>query len=167
MYCKYCGNEIKEGKFCSNCGKNIDEKIINKEEVNYNCNDEINSNNVNNGLTFKERYWLEAYRDNYAFTRNTIKRKGIKIYKNYKLNTGVKNPSKIVAGILAIIFGNLGIHRFYLGYYLYGATYLVLTLICAILGFDKLIFTLCCLSWIDAYRIFTGKLKNVDGKELK
>ena len=162
MYCKYCGNEIKEGNFCSKCGNRINENITNKETINTN-----NNNSVGGGLTFKERYWLEVYRDNFMSARETMKRKGIKVDENYKLNTGAKHPSKIVAGGLAIILGNLGIQKFYLGYYLYGATYLILTLIFAILGFDKLIFALCCLGWIDAYRIFTDRLKNVDNKELK
>lgn len=161
MYCKHCGNEIKEGNFCSKCGNRINENMTNKETVN------TNSNKVSSGLTFKERYWLEVYRDNFMSARETIKRKGIKVDENYKLNTGAKNPSKIVAGVLAIIFGNLGVQKFYLGYYLYGGTYLVLTLIFAILGFDKLIFALVLMGWIDAYRIFTGKLKNIDGRELK
>ena len=161
MYCKHCGNEIKEGRFCSKCGNRIDENTANEETVN------ANGNNISGGLTFKERYWLEVYRDNFMSARERIKRRGIKVDENYKLNTIAKNPSKIVAGVLAIIFGNLGIHRFYLGYYLYGGLYLVLTLVFAVLGFDKLIFALCCLGWIDAYRIFTGRLKNVDNKELE
>lgn len=58
-------------------------------------------------------------------------------------------------------------HRFYLEYYLYSALYLALTLVFAILGFDKLIFALLCLECTDTYRIFTNKLKNVNEKELK
>lgn len=162
MYCRECGTKIEGGRFCPNCGKKVIDDIDGKEEKTY-------SSNINrtNSLSFKDRYWLEVYRDNFMSSRESIKRKGIKVDENYKLNTGVKNPSKIVAGVLAIIFGNLGIQKIYLGYYLYGTTYLALTLIFAILGFDKLIFALCLLGWIDAYRIFTGKLKNVDGKELK
>lgn len=162
MYCRECGTKIEEGRFCPNCGKKVIDDTSGKEDTAYSANI-----NRTNGLTFKERYWLEVYRDNFMSSRETIERKGIKIDENYKFDTGAKHPSKIIAGVLAILVGNLGLHRFYLGYYLYGGLYLGLTLIFSILGFDKLIFAVCVLGWIDAYRIFTNKLKNVDEKELR
>lgn len=158
MYCRECGAKIEVGKFCLNCGKKVIDDVSSKENT---------TAIVNNSLSFKDRYWLEVYRDNFMSSRETIERKGIKINENYKFNTGAKHPSKIIAGVLAILVGNLGLHRVYLGYYLYGGLYLGLTLIFAILGFDKLIFGVGVLGWVDAYRIFTNKLKNVDEKELR
>lgn len=162
MYCRECGTKIEGGTFCPNCGKKVIDDTSGKEEKAY-------SSNINrtNRLTFKERYWLEVYRDNFMLSRETIERKGIKIDENYKFDTGAKHPSKIIAEVLGTLFGNLGLHRFYLGYYLYGGLYLALTLIFAILGFDKLILAVYFLGWIDVYRIFNNKLKNVDEKELR
>lgn len=159
MYCKECGSKIESGKFCPNCG--IETVNSSNDEV------DVSEMGTKNGITLKERYWLEAYRDNFASTRETIKRKGIKIDKDYKFNTGARNPSKIIEAVLAILLGNVGLHRFYLGYYVYGVLYLAATIILAVLGLDKLIIGIYALGLLDTYRVVTNKLKNIDGKEVK
>lgn len=73
--------------------------------------------------------------------------------------------NKIATGVLALIFGSLGIHRFYLGYKGQGIALLVLW----ILGF--LTFGLTWLvtgiwALVDAIRAFTGDLKDADGNDL-
>ncbi len=45
-----------------------------------------------------------------------------------------KPKSKVIAGVLAIILGQLGIHKFYLGYNKAGIIQLVASLVLAILG---------------------------------
>lgn len=69
--------------------------------------------------------------------------------------TGLSDKSKMIAGLLALFAGNLGIHRFYLGY-----TGLGIAMICCCGG---------CGIWslIDAIMIFTDKVKDSDGRTLK
>lgn len=55
---------------------------------------------------------------------------------NFK-NTGMESTQenkKVVAGILAILLGALGIHKFYLGYSKEGIIQLILGLLCGIGG---------------------------------
>lgn len=72
-----------------------------------------------------------------------------------KTPEGVSERSKMVAGLLAIFLGSLGVHRFYLGY-----TGLGIAMICCCGGFGV---------WqlIDAIMIFTDKLPDADGRPLK
>lgn len=49
------------------------------------------------------------------------------------------SPSKVVAGILAILIGGLGIHKFYLGYTKEGILQIVASLFCGIGGIIALI----------------------------
>ena len=46
---------------------------------------------------------------------------------------------KLVAGILAILLGGFGIHKFYLGYTMAGVVQIVLTFLCGIGGIVGLI----------------------------
>lgn len=66
----------------------------------------------------------------------------------FNLNTNFKNKTmentqsenkKIAAGILAILLGTLGIHKFYLGYSKEGIIQLILGLLCGIGGLIGLI----------------------------
>lgn len=45
-----------------------------------------------------------------------------------------KNKSKIIAGLLGIFFGFLGIHRFYLGYKEIGTLQIVVTILTCFVG---------------------------------
>lgn len=72
-----------------------------------------------------------------------------------KTPEGVSDKSKLVAGLLAIFLGSVGVHRFYLGY-----TGLGIAMICCCGG---------CGWWqlFDVIMIFTGKLPDADGRPLK
>lgn len=51
-----------------------------------------------------------------------------------KFNSQEVNQKKIVAGVLAILLGVFGAHKFYLGYTKEGATILVITIVIYIIG---------------------------------
>jgi hypothetical protein len=75
-----------------------------------------------------------------------------------------RNKSKMTAGLLAIILGALGVHRFYLGYRVIGAIMLLVTV--ASLGRLAII----TVPWglVEGILIFTGKWKKDKyGEELK
>jgi len=69
----------------------------------------------------------------------------------------LSHRSKIVAGILGLIFGWLGVHRFYLGYTGIGLIQLLLscTGISAIWGF------------VEGIIILTGGMQDAEGRELR
>ena len=75
--------------------------------------------------------------------------------------------SKVAAGVLAILLGQLGIHNFYLGY----TTKAVIQLVCTLLGillsiiFVGIFIVMGISIWaiVEGIMILTGKI-NVDGK---
>ena len=68
---------------------------------------------------------------------------------------GVSDKSKMVAGLLALFLGNMGVGRFYLGYTGLGVAQL---LTCGGCGWWSL---------IDAIMIFTDKVPDAQGRKLK
>lgn len=79
-------------------------------------------------------------------------------------NSVAGSKNKIVAGILALLLGNLGIHNFYLGYTKKGLTQLLVSLLLS----WTVIAPLVILVWVicEAIQIFTGKINDADGKPL-
>ncbi len=77
-------------------------------------------------------------------------------------NQKIVNPeskSKLVAGLLAIFVGTLGIHNFYLGYTSKGICQLLITLLsCGLFAVGVMIWSL-----IEGINILTGKI-SVDAK---
>lgn len=82
-----------------------------------------------------------------------------------KDSTNNNNTSKIIAGLLAIFVGSLGIHRFYLGYNQIGIIQLGLFLVGALI-FPVVILVPFVWGIVDTVMIFTNKLTNVNGQEL-
>lgn len=72
--------------------------------------------------------------------------------------------SKIVAAVLAFMFGSLGIHNFYLGYIGKGVTQLLLTII----GWIIIIGPILSIVWsiIEFVMILTGTLDDANGNKL-
>jgi TM2 domain-containing membrane protein YozV len=72
---------------------------------------------------------------------------------------GYSQRRKLVAGLLGIFFGSLGVHRFYLGYVGIGLLQIIVTLatggIGGIWGF------------IEGILCLTGNLRDVDGRPLR
>lgn len=67
--------------------------------------------------------------------------------------------SKLVAGLLGIFVGTLGIHNFYLGYTKKGTTQLLLT----VLSLGLLSFISAILGFVEGIQILIGTI-NVDGE---
>ncbi|AVQ37754.1 hypothetical protein C7M56_03275 [Clostridium botulinum] len=152
MYCRQCGEKITNEKavicikcgantgqgnnFCSECGAEVKNKDA---EVCLNCGVRLKGSNNN-------------------FTNQ------IKNITNSKGNS-YGNNNKMMAGLLAIFLGAVGIHRFYLGYKEIGFIQVGL-FIAALILLAPVIWV--CWIWaiIDAVQIFTGKLHNANGTEL-
>ena len=67
--------------------------------------------------------------------------------------------SRVAAGVLALIFGSLGIHNFYLGYTGKGVAQLLITLI----SFGTLSFISTVWGFVDGIKLLCGKI-NRDAK---
>lgn len=96
--------------FCRNCGKEIDEKA----EVCVKCGVKPLTSKMycqNCGAETKENQVV-------------CPECGVKLKSSIK-----PDKSKVVAGLLAIFLGSLGIHKFYLGYNVSGIVMLLITLI--------------------------------------
>lgn len=130
MYCRNCGTQYssEQAVICVKCGvqKGVGNRYC------WNCGSEVNPNSavcINCGVALE--------------------------------NTSVTNPnskqkSKIIAGLLAIFFGSLGVHNFYLGQTGKGIIHLVLTIVGALLFAGPFISEVWAL--IEAIYIFTGKI---------
>lgn len=74
------------------------------------------------------------------------------------------NKSKLVAGLLGILFGSLGVHNFYLGYTGKGIAQLLLTL----LSFGLLFIVSYVWGLVEGIMILTGSIEtDAKGNELK
>lgn len=118
MFCRNCGKEMDDKAYvCVNCG-------VKKNHGNKYCN---NCGNATEEMA--------------QFCTNC----GVKLSKPLLGNDTGK--SKILAGLLGIFFGGLGVHRFYLGYTGMGILQLILTFItcgfASIWGFIEGILILC------------------------
>ena len=73
MYCKKCGTDAGDAKFCPNCGESIEDE-------------------AKGGIT---------------------------------IEPGQRTVNKIAYGVIAILIGDFGIHRFYAGRWVSGSLYIV------------------------------------------
>lgn len=142
MFCKNCGNEINDNAaVCLTCGA---AKGTGKGFC-ANCGNAINENAavcLNCGAN--------------------ISNKG---------GSGqVGDKQKVVAGLLAIFLGHLGIHWFYLGFKEKAIINIVLTVVSAILCFIGIGILAFIGVWVYnivvAVQIFTGKQKDANGNDL-
>lgn len=142
MYCKNCGSEMNENAaVCLTCGA---AKNTGKGFC-ANCGNTVNENAavcLNCGAN--------------------ISNKG---------GSGqVGDKQKIVAGLLAIFLGHLGIHWFYLGFKQKGIINIILTVVSAALCFIGIGIIGFIGVWVYnivvAVQIFTGKQKDVNGNDL-
>ena len=79
-----------------------------------------------------------------------------------KSSVAKEGKSKIVAGLLGIFLGGLGVHNFYLGYTGKGVAQLLLS----ILSFGLLAFVSSIWGLIEGVQILMGKITDADGNEL-
>lgn len=120
--CKSCGNEVREyDTVCEKCGQLIEKNSYENTSAN-------NSDNSNSTYT-------QAYNSIYNNPNSDNNFNQSKTYVPKNNNVGFKKPkSKIVAGILGILVGGLGIHRFYLGYIGIGIVQIVVSILTCGLG---------------------------------
>ncbi len=79
-------------------------------------------------------------------------------------NAMVGSKNKIVAGVFALLLGNLGIHNFYLGYTKKGITQLLVSLLLS----WTIVAPIIIFVWViyEAVQIFLGNINDADGKPL-
>lgn len=151
MYCKQCGQVFTNDKavICVKCGTNKGQgnnycqecgtEVKNKEaDVCLNCG--VRLKGGINSLTGQ--------------LKNSAKSSG-----------SDTNNSKILAAILALFLGGIGLHRFYLGYKEIGFIQLGI-FIGGILLFTPIAFISSIWALVDLVQIILGKLNNVNGTEL-
>lgn len=123
MYCRNCGNVLPlNGDICPNCG------VPKGDGTHFcpNCDAHIEANmsfcaacgcplmGQSNGSAG----YGQSYSQNTAYAQS-----------GYPPQTGYQPRSRVVAGVLGILLGSLGIHNFYLGFTSRGLTQLLVTLI--------------------------------------
>ena len=97
---------------------------------------------------------------------------GVRVRKDNSVNNDSSAKSKIAAGLLALFFGNLGVHNFYLGYTGKAVTQLLLTilgipLVFVLIGFPMVVGS-AIWAFVEAIMIFTGSInKDANGNLLK
>lgn len=115
MTCKNCGAVLKEGiKFCNKCGS----KLISSSNVTVNQNSEKNNTvsmyHIDNSLEFQKS--KDAISVAETPSSESIEPEILaETSPAPEQKTSLKPKNKILAGILAILFGYAGIHWFYLG----------------------------------------------------
>lgn len=149
MYCKQCGEVLTNEKavICVKCGTNRGQGDNYCQE----CGMEVKNKSADICLSCGVR--LKGGINNIT---NQIKNAS-------KSTSG--NNNKILAIILALVLGGLGIHRFYLGYKEIGFIQLGI-FIGGILLFTPIILISNIWALVDLVQIILGKLKNSDGTEL-
>lgn len=146
MYCRNCGSEMADNAaICVKCG------VAKDTAANYcpNCGSETNEMAavcVKCGVALKK-------------TKGSASGTGT-----------VGEKSKVVAGLLAIFLGNIGLHEFYLGNKQKAIYKIVATVACLLLVFIGVgiigFFATWAWNIYDAVMIFMGKRTDADGNEL-
>ena len=139
MYCRDCGQIISNDSLrCTNCGtrKGLGDNYC------YRCGSRIKSNSI-----------------------EVCEFCGAKLNNNIdELNIKIKN--KLLAGLLALFLGGMGIHRFYLGYIKIGIVQLSLWVLGYFTGgITWVIVQIWAL--IESILIFLGKIKDSERNDLE
>lgn len=161
--CTKCGNINNDGdNFCTSCGQPLN--TVNQQQTNsqpHNDNQSFTQNSgTYNGYT--------KYSDHYSNQQANYNQYNYQQYNYQNPNQqGFYQPkSAILAGLLGIFFGFLGIHNFYLGYTSKGFIQLMLTLIgfCSWIFLIGIFMSLAAFIWgfVEGILLLTGSI-NVDG----
>lgn len=146
MFCKNCGRNIGQTQkdLCDECEATLNTNVMTNENIE--VIKEVGNKNTNNDNT--------ANNNQYNNNNQTIN------------NTTINNEqkSKVVAGILGIVLGSLGIHNFYLGYTGKAVAQLLLTILsCGILSLVSEIW-----EFIEGILILSGEIStDANGVPLK
>lgn len=167
MFCRNCGFKLNDGdKVCSNCNTpvgygqnhcyNCGRYTSQHSSFCAYCGTNLKSgDNFNNNSNSDYNKYYPGYNPNY--NNNGYNNNG---YNNdYQYDPAYKRKSRMIAGILAILLGTLGIHNFYIGKNNIAIIQLLLTVIgsfitCGISGFCVYVWAL-----IEGIMIFT---RNID-----
>jgi TM2 domain-containing membrane protein YozV/DNA-directed RNA polymerase subunit RPC12/RpoP len=125
-FCKHCGTQLNEEQmFCLKCGKTVEINVNTHKNENLSSQIQTPLGNQQGGVIINNN--LGAYNNLGGF------------------HGKVNNRSKIAAGILAILLGGVGVHKFYLGKTGMGILYLIFcwTLIPTIIAWIEGIIYLC------------------------
>ena len=176
MYCKNCGEKLNEGvNFCFNCGFKSGEGQGYCDKCGVKLNSSTCSNCGNIIEDYRENLNREGYNNQNYYTNNNQGYSNNYNNQNYNSNYVERKPkSKVAAGILGILVGGLGIHRFYLGYVGIGILQIVVTILTcgagSLWGFIEGILILC--GTTIEYELEKGNLAGAsiyvikDGKEI-
>lgn len=166
MFCTNCGNNVKKRESsCMHCGalKNTGISYCSKcstplrgATVCPSCGTSLNKTTPPHASNMNENHYTAGKGDGYDqvnANNKTFNQKPTIIYEGAE-------KKKMVALMLAIFLGALGIHNFYLGYHAKGVRQILFTLIFHQIGYIW--------GWIDAYKIYNGTLNtDSDGVYLK
>lgn len=191
-FCKFCGDEVKgNAKFCVKCGKLLD--INNTEKKSNNYTDTKYNNTFNedkNKKIYCRNCSSEMSKDAIVCVKCGVKKGKGNNYcgfcggktnenaaicvscgaslKNNKIDNliGVNSKSKLIAVLLCVFLGTLGIHRFYVGDNSTGFVLLALTLggflTCGITTFISFIWVV-----VDLILIIIDKITDENGVPLE
>lgn len=120
MFCKKCGADIGDAKYCYNCGEEV---ISSGEKTYYAAENETPSYYSET----KSASYYETYEDD---TRGQNTKTSVPYYTenspNVTYDSGIeKKVSKVAYVLLVFFLGGFGIHRFYAGRNVSGILYLL------------------------------------------
>lgn len=145
--------EIERVESVTNLLVNTASPVVSDENHNANVNTASAKTNQKIASPDKVEMTVEALTPPNAVTKSLIEKKVNKIRKKLEKNSegGESGKSQLIALLLCILVGALGIHRFYLGYTGIGILMLLTGGLCGILLI------------VDLIRIITGDLKPING----
>lgn len=138
MFCKNCGKELVPGSaVCLNCGVPVQ----------------------NSGVTFCQNCGAQAMPGAVVCTNC-----GVPLNMNNAVPKYPNQKSKMVAGILGILLGSLGVHNFYLGNTGRGVAQLLLTLLGSLLTCGISAIATSIWGMVEGVQILTGSINtDADG----
>lgn len=146
MYCENCGMVVSDNSnFCPNCGVKVKNPILKCK----NCGTAVKEYDTvcDKCGQVIEREKYEQREGSTAAGESPVSMSANGSNTSQNINSNKKQKSKVVAGILGVLVGPFGVHRFYLGYIGIGIIQLILTFltcgISSLWGFIEGILILC------------------------
>jgi len=187
MYCEKCGHKFgKKDIVCQNCGRTRDEFAVNRKPLRkiglrkgvetknneYGAGDDDNKGDEYfDGNEYEDEYdgeydgeYEDEYDDDEEYEENERQRE----WQNRISGMDVRKPKKrIIAFLLAFVFGFFGAHRFYMG--LHKSAILIIILAFPVGALTGGISEFFVLIWVlaDCVLILMRKLKTADGRTLE